>query len=180
MIIMQNLSLKPAKLARGFGAALLALAVLELSACSRSNHQPSSNEQMLFGEDELSSTKFSSIYGTTLSAACVECHNPSGMATVNYNVQLNFMNQAAAYTSLMESSVNGATSAGTCGPVKIVVPGQPQNSYLIGTLIPRYANGNFGGVGGCTPYAGHYTIINLSSSQQAGLIGWVQDGAQND
>lgn len=179
------MSLTSAKAVRGVGAALLVLAILELSACSRSHHPPTTSEsesaeELLFVDDELNSTKFASVYGAVLSTACVECHNPSGMATVNYNVQLNFMNKAAAYTSLMESSVNGATSTGTCGPVRIVVPGQPQNSYLIGTLIQRYASGNFGGVAGCTPYAGHYTIINLTSTQQTGLIGWVQDGAQNN
>lgn len=175
--------LSSVKAARGVRAVILLVllvgAIFDLTACSRATQHPVAPvqpEQVQFADD-LGSSNFSSVYASTLSTACVECHNPSGMATVNYNVQLNFMNKTAAFTSLTESSVNGATSAGTCGPVKIVVPGQPANSYLIGTLIQRYANGNFGGVGGCTPYAGHYSIINLTSSQQTGLVGWVQDGA---
>jgi hypothetical protein len=137
-------------------------------------------EENLTGVDSealRAASTFSWIYARILSSACVECHNPSGMATVNYHVQLNFADRSAAYATLLVGTVNGVTSTGTCAPLRIVKPGSPRVSYLLGTLIQSYSSPNFGGIENCTPYAGHFSISHLSSEQKAALIGWVQSGA---
>lgn len=163
--------------ARGLAFALFLIFLLGLSGCQRGVNAPS---PLILEREELAlsaETTFHSVYVSVLAPLCVDCHNPSGMATVSYNVQLNFSNKIAAYTSLIESQVNGANSAGTCGQVRIIEARDPEKSYLIGTLNKSYASGDFAGVANCRPYAGHYSIIHLSSWQQQELISWIQYGA---
>ncbi len=156
-----------------------AAALLVLTNCSKEVSREVSEENLVGveGEPLTGISTFSWIYARILSTACVECHNPSGMATVNYHVQLNFADRSAAYTTLLVSTVNGVTSTGTCAPLRVVVPGSPKISYLLGTLIQSYSSGNFGGVDNCTPYAGHYSTIHLSNEQKSALVGWIQSGA---
>lgn len=144
-------------------SALIALAaILVLGRCSKQE----------------SEGPFTKIYNNTLSRKCVDCHNPSGQATLNYNVQLNFTLNSAAYQTLLAGGVQGATSTGTCGSVRIVAAGSPSTSYLLSQVVPSYYSTNFGGVSGCTPYSGHQ--VNLSQSEQDELVSWIQNGAQND
>jgi hypothetical protein len=121
---------------------------------------------------------FTAIYNETLSQSCVECHKPSGSATIANHTTLDFSNgQTAAYNSLIGKTVQGLVSTGTCGTVSLVNTGVPAYSYLLGTLIPSYSNSNFGGAGGCTPYSGH---APLSQQQQDDFIAWINGGAQNN
>lgn len=166
------------------GASLfLVMAACFLSSCSQSPAPKAGITDDIIqigteGDENLESGgTFTVVYKRTLAVACVECHNPSGMATVNYNVQLNFADRAAAYTTLLASTVNGVTSTGICGPVRIVNPGNPKLSYLLGTLIQNYGVPDFGGVPNCVPYSGHFQMLNLSAEQKANLVSWIQGGA---
>lgn len=123
---------------------------------------------------------FASVYSILLSNNCNECHIPTGAATTNNHVTLNFTSATTAYTTLTQNSVTGASSTGTCGTVKIVSAGSLSKSYLIGVLVQSYNISNFAGVTGCTPYSTHLQDTHLSSSDQTSLTTWIQNGALNN
>ncbi len=123
---------------------------------------------------------FTNVYNNTLKSACVTCHDPSGAATVQNGVQLDFSTQATAYSTLTTKNVTGQTSSGICPGVHIVSAGNPATSYLAAVLFASYAKANFGGVTGCTPYSVHLQDQHLSSDEQATIIGWIQNGTLNN
>jgi hypothetical protein len=143
----------------------LAIALL-LSACGKST--------------ESTSGTFTQVYTNTLSRACIECHKPGTAATDQDGVTLNFSTQATAFSTLLESTVRGASSTGTCGSVKIVTAGSVENSYLAGVLFTDYHKDNFAGVSGCTPYAVHLQNQNLSASEKTTILDWIRNGALNN
>lgn len=123
---------------------------------------------------------FSAVYVDTLSKACIECHVPSGAATAQDGVQLDFSSPTQAYNSLLNSTVHGSRSVGTCGSVKIVTVSNATTSYLAGVLFSDYYKSNFGGVSGCTPYAVHLQDQSLSADEKASIISWIKGGALNN
>jgi hypothetical protein len=116
----------------------------------------------------------------TLKTACIECHVPTGAATVNNGVQLDFSTQALAYQTLTAKKVTGSTSSGICPNVSIVTAGDPTKSYLAAVLFAKYNATNFAGVSGCSPYSVHLQDQNISDAEQTSIINWITNGAKND
>ncbi len=131
------------------------------------------------GKKDETSTTFATVYTETLSTSCVACHDTPGSGAQN-GAGLNFSSQALAYSTLTAGNVTATTSVGTCGSVRLVVASSPSTSYLLGTIIQGYSSSSFAGVTNCTPYAGHFSSLNLSSTQQNNLVSWIQGGAQNN
>lgn len=123
---------------------------------------------------------FGNVYQVLVRNNCVDCHSPSGAATSQNGVGLDFSSRANMYSTLTSLSVTGATSAGICAGVRIVTPGNARSSYLAGVLIASYHSDDFGGVAGCTPYSVHLQDTNLSADDQQTLINWIQSGAPNN
>ncbi|MGK5083388.1 hypothetical protein WDW37_08775 [Bdellovibrionota bacterium FG-1] len=123
---------------------------------------------------------FSSIYSHLFKTACIECHVPTGAATVAKGVQLDFTTQALAYATLTSGSVAAIDSVGKCPSVKLVVTGQVASSYLAGVLIQDYFKDNFAGVTGCTPYNVHLSDQNLTADEKTAIVSWIQNGAKDD
>jgi hypothetical protein len=148
-------------------AAVLAVAALVLTNCGDAK------------KDSAVSVAPADVYAI-LSTACIQCHQPGGSATANYNVTLDFATAALAYSTLTTSGVNSALTASSCVGVKQVVAANPTNSYLLAATVPGYAHANFAGVTGCSPSA-HLTSqsFNLTAAQQNTLISWVQNGAKS-
>ena len=121
---------------------------------------------------------FGGIYTNTFSKACVECHVPTGPATVSNGAQFDVTTQATAYATLHGATVAGLTTKGICPSVNLVVASSAATSYLVGTLFSDYAKSGFGGVTGCTPYNGH--SVSLSTSEKDAIISWIQAGALNN
>lgn len=123
---------------------------------------------------------FGSVYNSLKSNNCTECHTPKGSATIDNHVALDFSTQALAYQTLTASTVSGTTSAGDCGGIKIVSPGNPSKSYLAAVLFKDYNTSGFADVTQCVPYNAHLTSFNLSSSEKTSIINWIQNGALNN
>ena len=126
---------------------------------------------------------FTNVYTTVLSTACIECHKPTGAATLQDNVKIDFSTQALAYSTLVTGSptVHGASSVGTCANAKLVTPSTVATSYLAGTLFSTYDVNNFAQISGCTPYAGHLAMtLGITTDQQTSITTWIQNGAQNN
>ncbi len=115
-------------------------------------------------------------------AVSAECHIPTGAATVNSGVRVDFTSQVTAYTTLTgTSSVQGAVSKGNCSTVKLGVASSPSTSYLTGALFSDYTKNNFAGVTGCTPYySAHVSSFNISDSQESSITSWMKSGALNN
>lgn len=122
---------------------------------------------------------FTAVYTNTLSTACGSCHVPGGAGTTD-GTTLDFTTQTTAYSTLLNSVVSGGSSKNTCPNIKIVVPGSPSTSYLVGTLITSYGGTAFETATGtgCSPYAGH--SVNLSADEETSLTAWIQNGALNN
>lgn len=123
---------------------------------------------------------FGNVYANTLSTTCRSCHQPGGTAYASYNVLLDFSSQNNAYSTLLNRTVSGSSSVGTCGGIRIVSPSAPTSSYLAAVTVSSYSTSNFAGVSGCTPLNSHLTAYPLSSSEQTSLIAWINAGAPND
>jgi hypothetical protein len=122
---------------------------------------------------------FASVYSIIKSNSCNQCHIPTGAATVNSNVALDFTSSTTAYTTLTTKLVTGTVASGTCGTVKIV-GATPSKSYLSGILFTDYAGSNFAGVTGCTPVTTHTAMFNLSATNEASINAWITAGALNN
>ncbi len=118
---------------------------------------------------------FGSVYTVTLKTACINCHQPGGAATA-----LDFTTQATAYNTLF-GNVRGPIAVGTCGTVKIVVPSNPNTSYLPAALFADYrtAGNQMKGVPACTPFITNHNL-NLSDAEKTSMITWITNGAKND
>lgn len=130
--------------------------------------------------DEPASGTFGSVYKALKNNSCQECHVPTGSATVTSHVELDFTSQTTAYTTLINGTVKGSTSVGTCSGVKLVVPSSPSTSYLAAVLFSSYSHDDFGKTG-CTPYSTHNSVdTHVTSTEQKSIIDWISNGAQND
>ncbi len=131
-------------------------------------------------DPEPASGTFSNVYKTFQKKGCTECHTPGG-AGFTAGSQLNLSSQATAYTSLTTLNVTATASVGTCGTVKLVSSGQPNQSYLTAVLLDSYNTSNFGGVTGCSPFNGHLTSsYTYSDAEKTSLVDWITNGAKND
>lgn len=94
--------------------------------------------------------------------ACITCHTDQGRAPAS---GLN-LRDGAAYANLI-----GAASRGKPGAV-LVVPGDPDNSYLVQKLegAPGIAGERMPRTGGPYLTAGQMTVVRR----------WIQQGARND
>lgn len=142
-------------------AALIAAAAMAAAACD----EPLSD---LAGPTENLRPAFSSIQENIFAAgdssgrpACTSCHNTQ---LANFNGRLD-LTGANAYNRLV-----GAPSTGKPGAVR-VVPGDPENSYLVHKL-----EGRAGIVGLRMPISGPY----LTDGQIAIIERWIETGAPND
>lgn len=127
---------------------------------------------------ELTPGTFSNVYSNTLKS-CAQCHDGTDASVENGTVD--FSSQALAYETLLAGTVSGITAAGTCAGVKLVDAGSPSTSYLLAVLFADYASGTgFAGDGDCVPYATHLEDQNVSASEKASMVQWIQDGAQNN
>lgn len=149
-------------------AASLVLAALLLPGCGKKD------------EESYTPGTFTAVYNQTLKTACIECHVPSGAATVDSHVDLDFSSASAAYTSLTTQYATGDSTPASCTTVKVVDPGYPQNSYLAGVLLSSYNTNDFAGKTGCQPYTAHLIDQHLSADEQSSLISWIQGGALNN
>lgn len=129
------------------------------------------------GQDK--SGTFSSIYTTTLSSACIQCHVPTGAVYTVNGVPLDFTSKDSAYKTLTYSKASG-NSSNICNNVPIVKKGDPKNSYLVAVLFSDYSTNDFAGQAGCIPYNVHHQDQNLSASEKASIIKWITDGALNN
>lgn len=123
------------------------------------------------------SGSFSSIYTTTISTACINCHVTGGSSNGS---QLDFSSKALAYSTLTTKHVTGGSSVGTCGSASIVLAGSPSTSYLAAVLVSGYSSSNFAGISGCQPYSTHLIDQNLSTAEKNSIIAWIQGGALNN
>jgi hypothetical protein len=123
---------------------------------------------------------FGHVYKAIKSNNCDECHVPTGAATVNSNVQLDFTSQTTAYTTLMNTTVTGGASVGTCGAVKNVTASDPTKSYFAGIMVPAYRMDNFAGATGCLPVNTHIEQYSFSGDEQTSLTNWIKNGALNN
>lgn len=133
-------------------------------------------------ESGTTSGTFSDVYTKTIKgSSCVECHSPTGMAKLNYGVQLDFTSQSTSYSTLTNNNVVTASDmTGTCGSAKLIVSGSPSTSYFAAVLISQYNVSNFGGISGCTPYRTHLSDLNISAAEQTSITDWITNGAQNN
>lgn len=161
------------------GAALLPALLLILASCSDNHRSRRGTVDANNPSALMFANSFSQIYASTLSTACIACHQPGASASADYGVELDFSSQSSAYATL-QGTVASATSRGQCGGVRIVAPGSPANSYLLAEVAQSYTSSNFGGVGGCTPAAVHYSALNLSQEQISAIADWIQAGAPNN
>lgn len=124
---------------------------------------------------------FSSIYTNVLSKNCVQCHEPSGSATINNGTRIDFTNKAIAYQTLTSYTSSGysANLSNQCTSVYLVVPGAPTNSYLLATLSESYHRANFM-VANCTPYSPNAHGASLNSTDLNAMVQWITSGALND
>lgn len=123
---------------------------------------------------------FASVYSILKSHNCTECHIPTGAATIDSGVKLDFTSQTSAFTTLTTSTVSGSSGINSCTGVKIVVPNSPSTSYLAAVLFSKYSISDFGGKSGCIPDNSHLTQNNLSTADQSSIIDWIQNGAKNN
>ncbi len=141
--------------------------MLMLSRCGQKDSGPASGT-------------FSHVYTVTLKTACIECHVPTGAATVSNGVTLDFSTQAKAYSTLTGSVVTGQTSSGICANVKIVTASDLAKSYLAAVLFSDYNISNFAGKTGCSPDTTHLSRENLSAAEKTSITTWITNGAKND
>jgi hypothetical protein len=160
---------------RIFQLGLLILVAIVLSRCSQTNKTGTGNNAI-----RREPGTFSDVYTNTLSQACVQCHVPGTATSQVSKVKLNFTTQQTAYQTLVASTVSGVTSSGICAGVKIVVPRNPDNSYLSAVLFSDYDKTDFAGVPGCVPYSLHQQDQNLSAEEKNSVLLWIQNGALNN
>lgn len=146
----------------------LATSTLFLTHCGKTADTPTTT------------ASFASIYTTILGTACIQCHVPGQPVYVTRGVRLDFTNASVAYTTLTNNLVAGQSSTGTCSGIKIVQAGATNQSYLAGVLFQDYHIANFAGVTNCTPYANHLSDQNISASQEAAIVSWINAGAANN
>jgi hypothetical protein len=151
-----------------------------LIAASCSQHSNRMTETGAEVDIAAKSGSFSGVYQVLSSNNCVSCHSPGGAAHDISGVELDLSSQASAYQALTSASVSGVSSSGICAGVRIVAPGNPASSYLLGVLFSSYNTSDFGGVSGCQPYSGHLQDTNLTQAEQASLTTWIQNGAPNN
>jgi hypothetical protein len=130
--------------------------------------------------DSSSSGTFSNIYKNTFKKACIECHVPSGAATIDNRVKLDFTTQDLAYSTLISSKVSGMIGSGTCGSANLIVAGDAKQSYLLAVLDAKYNSVNFAGITDCSPYSVHLQDQSLSESELSSIATWITNGAKND
>lgn len=123
---------------------------------------------------------FQDVYTNTFKKSCMECHVPTGSATVDYHAKLDFSTSDLAYQTLTTSTVSGITSSTICAGVKIVAANDPTNSYLMGVLFRDYYKTDFGGKSGCTPNNVHLESINVTDTEKSSIQTWINAGALNN
>ncbi len=161
---------------RKLGLVVLFISMTMIFArCSQKNNA-GSNGNNSTGINYTAGT-FSYVYNKSLKTACIECHVPDADQK---GAKLDFTSQDTAYQSLLGNTVLGINSVGQCGALRIVEPGRPSSSYLLGMNVPSYRVDNFGDVTGCTPLNTHLTPPYLSDEEQNSIVSWIQSGAQNN
>ena len=108
---------------------------------------------------------FATDVATPLSAKCGSCHGSSNPAE---HLVLSGISAAALKTNLV-----GVTSREASG-VQLVVPGDPDHSYLVIKLLGKQGEVTCGsGCGSKMPMAGSYPAASLTA-----LETWITEGAQ--
>lgn len=120
---------------------------------------------------------FTSIWEKKLSTSCANCHQPGGNAYLA-NVLVDFRDKNATYNWLLSAQVQGMTGSSDCWSVRIITPGSPEQSYLIGILSSSYNKNNFAGKNGCQPITDHIESQYASSKEQEAILNWIQNGSQ--
>lgn len=145
----------------GAGKAVIVVAVLAAAGCDERLSD-------VTGPTPNLTTAFSSIQRDIFEASdasgrpdCVSCHNTQ-LARFNGGLDLT---AGAAYASLV-----GAASRGKPGAIR-VIPGDPENSYLIHKL-----EGRAGIAGQRMPISGPF----LTPGQISVIRRWIELGARND
>ncbi len=125
---------------------------------------------------------FTYIYTKTLKTECIECHTPTGAATLEKRVAIDFTTQALAYKTLTEGLVAATDTVLICPNVKLVASGSPSTSYLAGLLLTEYYKSNdFADVSGCAPDSVHTEKKNaLSTVEKTSIADWITNGAKNN
>lgn len=164
---------------------LVAISLLVLTNCSKQNNNAPSDTSIAGDSQGLTAIAlaptYSSLYANVFSKRCAECHRPGGSAN-SAGAQLDFSSAASGYSTMVNQSVSGITSASVCSSAKIVV-GNVNSSYILATFFSGYGLGsnNWGGIAGCTPY--DHTAFQTSvpsGAEKSALIQWISSGAANN
>lgn len=106
---------------------------------------------------------------------CADCHSPDGAEDIG----IDFSQMQASYDAMYNKTPSeaGATAPTACQSVKLINPGQAQQSILAGTIVASYS-GNFDDAS-CVPSLSIHETENAlpSTSLQESVVNWINAGA---